>query len=140
MFYIDTSVLIAAGTIESRTEDAQKWLAEFASEAMAVSGWTITEFSSAIALKTRNGQIDPADRGKALAMFRELCSTTFELLSISRAHFIDAARMTDQFGIGLRAGNALHLAIAISSDATLITLDKGLAKACGIVGARHRLL
>ncbi|QKK27416.1 type II toxin-antitoxin system VapC family toxin [Rhizobium hidalgonense] len=140
MFYIDTSVLVAAWTIESRTEDAQKWLAEFAAEEMAVSGWTITEFSSAIALKTRNGQIDPADGGKALIMFKELCSTTFELLSISRAYFMDAARMTDQFEIGFRAGDALHLAIAISSDATLITLDKGLAKACGIVGARHRLL
>ncbi|EJT06396.1 type II toxin-antitoxin system VapC family toxin [Rhizobium sp. CCGE 510] len=140
MLYIDTSVLVAAWTVETRTADVQQWLAKHASREMAVSGWTIAEFSSAIALKTRNGQIDQADRGKALAMFNELCPTTFEFLPISRAHFVDAARMTDQFEIGLRAGDALHLAIAVGSGATLITLDKGLAKACSIVGARHRLL
>ncbi|MDV4178486.1 type II toxin-antitoxin system VapC family toxin [Rhizobium brockwellii] len=140
MLYIDTSVLIAAWTIETRTDDVQQWLATLRSEEIAVSGWTITEFSSAVALKTRNGQIDPADRGKALAMFRELCSTTFEILPISRAHFIEAARMTDQFDIGLRAGDALHLAVALGNDATLITLDMGLAKACAIVGAKHQLL
>jgi predicted nucleic acid-binding protein len=140
MLYIDTSVLVAAWTIETRTDDVQQWLATLGSEEIAVSGWTITEFSSAVALKTRNGQIDPADRGKALAMFRELCSTTFELLPISRAHFIEAARMTDQFDIGLRAGDALHLAVALGNDAALVTLDKGLAKACTIVGAKHQLL
>ncbi|TAV44687.1 type II toxin-antitoxin system VapC family toxin [Rhizobium leguminosarum] len=140
MLYIDTSVLVAACTIETRTDDVQQWLATLGSEEIAVSGWTITEFSSAVALKTRNGQIDPADRGKALAMFRELCSTTFEILPISRAHFVEAARMTDQFDIGLRAGDALHLAVALGNDATLVTLDEGLAKACNIVGAKHRLL
>ncbi|MGR9250168.1 type II toxin-antitoxin system VapC family toxin [Rhizobium leguminosarum] len=140
MLYIDTSVLVAACTIETRTDDVQQWLATLGSEEIAVSGWTITEFSSAVALKTRNGQIDPADRGEALAMFRELCSMTFEFLPISRAHFIEAARMTDRFDIGLRTGDALHLAVALGSDATLVTLDKGLAKACTIVGAKHRLL
>lgn len=140
MLYIDTSVLVAAWTIETRTDDVQQWLAERRSEEMAISGWTITEFSSAIALKARNGQIDPADRGKALAMFTELCSTTFELLPIAPVHFIEAARMTDRFDIGLRAGDALHLAVAIGSDATLVTLDKGLAKGCASVGAQHQLL
>ncbi|MBY5348912.1 type II toxin-antitoxin system VapC family toxin [Rhizobium leguminosarum] len=140
MLYIDTSVLVAAWTIETRTDDVQQWLATLRSEEIAVSGWTITEFSSAIALKARNGQIDPDDRCKALALFKELCSTTFELLPISRSHFVEAARMNDQFNIGLRAGDALHLAVAIGSDATLVTLDKGLAKACGIAGAYHRLL
>ncbi|WP_434714497.1 type II toxin-antitoxin system VapC family toxin (plasmid) [Rhizobium sp. YTUHZ045] len=140
MLYIDTSVLVAAWTVETRTDDVQQWLAERRSEEIAVSSWTITEFSSAIGRKARNGQIDPADRSKALALFKELCSTTFECLPISRAHFIEAARMIEQFNIGLRAGDALHLAVAIDSDATLVTLDKGLAKACSLIGARHRLL
>ncbi|ANK94727.1 MULTISPECIES: type II toxin-antitoxin system VapC family toxin [Rhizobium] len=140
MLYIDTSALVAAWTVETRTDDVQQWLAERRSEEIAVSSWTITEFSSAIALKARNGQIDPADRSKALALFKELCSTTFECLPISRTHFIEAARMIEQFNIGLHAGDALHLAIAIDSDATLVTLDKGLAKACSLIGARHRLL
>lgn len=140
MLYIDTSVLVAAWTIETRTDDVQQWLAARQFEEIAVSGWTITEFSSAIALKARNGQLDPDDRSKALALFKELCSTSFELLPISRSHFIEAARMPDQFNIGLRAGDALHLAVAIGSDATLVTLDKGLAKACSIVGAHYRLL
>ncbi|MDO3432036.1 type II toxin-antitoxin system VapC family toxin [Rhizobium sp. CBN3] len=140
MLYIDTSALVAAWTVETRTDDVQQWLAELRSEEIAVSSWTITEFSSAIALKAKNGQIDPADRSKALALFKELCSTTFECLPISRVHFIEAARMIEQFNIGLRAGDALHLAVAIDSDATLVTLDKGLAKACSLIGARHRLL
>ena len=140
MLYIDTSVLVAAWTIETRTDDVQQWLAQRRSEEMAISGWTITEFSSAIALKVRHGQIDLIDRGKALTMFKELCSTTFELLPIARVHFIEAARMTDQFDIGLRAGDALHLAVAFGNDATLVTLDKGLAKACAVVGAQHQLL
>lgn len=140
MLYVDTSVLVAAWTVETRTDDVQQWLAERRSEEIAVSSWTITEFSSAIALKARSGQIDPDDCGKALALFKELCSTTFECLPISRGHFIEAARMIDQVNIGLRAGDALHLAVAVGNDVTLVTLDKGLAKACGVIGARHRLL
>ena len=45
-----------------------------------------------------------------------------------------AARIADQHKLGLRAGDALHLAIAADHGATIATLDKRLADAALALG------
>lgn len=42
MFYVDTSVLVAALTRESRTAEAQDWLATQPAGQLAVSDWVLT--------------------------------------------------------------------------------------------------
>jgi predicted nucleic acid-binding protein len=79
-------------------------------------------------------------RAAALAIFRQLIAESFTSLPITSHHFQAAARLLDQHHLGLRAGDALHLALAADLGAALFTLDRRLAEAGKQVGASVRLL
>ncbi len=95
----------------------------------SISDWVITEFSSALSVKLRRGEITSGDRARALNKFAEFTDASFAVLPVSSAHFRMAAQFADQYALGLRAGDALHLAICSSHGATLCTLDKRLSAA-----------
>jgi hypothetical protein len=61
-------------------------------------------------------------------------------MPISGAEFRTAARFADQYGLGLRAGDALHLAVAAENGAELATLDEILADAGPSLSVKARLL
>jgi len=126
--YLDTSLLVAALTNEAATERIQSWLSEQSPDDLLISDWVMTEFSAALSIKGRTGALSGDDRAKALAMFTRLTAETFTVIALSSAHFRTAARFADQHALGLRAGDALHLAVVRESGATLCTLDRKLAE------------
>ncbi len=138
--YLDTSVLVAAFTNEARTDSIQTWLGEQKPETLAISEWVATEFSAALSIKLRTRQIAEHHRADALAMFTRLTADSFMILPIQASQFRTAARFADQYALGLRAGDALHLAIAADHGAILCTLDERLAKAGSAAGVRTALL
>lgn len=109
--YLDTSVLVAALTREAETARIQDWLAAQEPERLTISDWRVTEFSSALSIQLRTGRITAVHRADALAMFAQLCADSLTILPVSRAQFRAVARFTDQFALGVHAGDALHLAI-----------------------------
>ena len=56
--YVDTSILVAALAKEAHTARAQRWLTTAAPGELAISDWGIAEFSSALSIKMRTGQIN----------------------------------------------------------------------------------
>jgi uncharacterized protein len=138
--YADTSIIVAALTNEVRTADAQAWLQAQLAGDIAISDWVITEFSSALSLKLRVGTIKPDQRAIAMASFRRLIDRSFEILTITPPMFRNAAGFADQHALGIRAGDALHLAAALENGTNLWTLDHGIFQAGPAVGVVTRLL
>jgi len=140
MLYLDTSLLVAALTHESKTASVQAWLDDQEPAELAISEWVATEFSAALSIKLRTRQIAVNDRANALARFAIWCAENLANLPISGLHFRTAAHFADQHALGLRAGDALHLAIAADHGATVATLDHRLSEAGSALGVRVALL
>jgi uncharacterized protein len=140
MLYLDTSLLVAALTNEAGTERMQHWLGQQREGDLAVSDWAATVLSSALSIKLRTGQIGIPDRAEALATFTRLAADSFVVMPVSRLQFRTAARFADQHVLGLRAGDALHLAICADHGARLCTLDRRLSDAGSALGIKTMLL
>jgi uncharacterized protein len=140
MLYLDTSVLVAVLTREPETARMQSWLAAQEPERLAVGDWLVTEFSAALSIKLRSGQIEAVHRADALATFARLCADTFTIVPVSRLQFRTAARFAGQFALGVRAADALHLAVCADHGATLCTLDRRLGMAGSALGVKTALL
>jgi len=133
LFYFDTSALVPAFIGEAATERVLALMAERGGEGIAISPWTLTEFSSALALKHRIGEIDDALLAAALAEWRVLADA-LQMLPIGEGAFREAAALCQRRDHGLRAGDALHLAVAAAHGAAMVTLDERLERAAAGLG------
>ena len=140
MIYVDTSVLVAALTNEAQTARMQAWLGRQSTGDLGISEWVATEFSAALSMKVRGGFIDQRQRAEVLAKFTNLVADAFAMLPITTNQFRTAARFADQAATGLRAADALHLAVAADHGASIATLDRQLAKAATTLGVSARAL
>jgi len=140
MAYIDTSVWVAALCHEAFTVRAQGWLEKQAAGALHVSGWVQAEFASALSLKQRCGQLDAAQAAIAMTLFSATLEQACSRVAVEEADFALAARLVADPASGLRAGDALHLAMAARQGLALVTFDTILAKAAVRFGVQARLL
>src|SRR5207302_1193121 len=67
MLYLDTSLLVAALTPETRTIELQQWLGRQKPDELVISDWVVAEFSAALAAKLRAGRVSVSERAAALA-------------------------------------------------------------------------
>lgn len=127
MNYVDSSVIVAMLTVEPKTQDVIAWYAGLRDT--PISGdWLLTEFSSAISIKLRTGQLSGAHATLIHKEFEILINGGLRLVPISRSAFRQAAEMVRHHEHGLRAGDSLHLAVALELGArSMVTLDTTLA-------------
>lgn len=140
MLYLDTSLIVAAATIERESDRVDQWLDQRREEKFATSTWTITEFSAALSIKLRVGGLTLVKRDEALTYFDLHFIAAFYQADVIAEDFTVAARLADRFALGVRGGDALHLAIAARLDATLCTLDKRQAEAGRALGINTSLI
>lgn len=130
MVYFDTSFLVPIILEESTSRKIERFLARQIADELAVSSWTRLEFSSVLAREVRTGGLESRAALNADAEFEAMMAESFTLLLPQAEDFELAKRYVQQYRTGLRAGDALHLAIASNNGATTIySLDKKLYNA-----------
>ena len=134
MVYIDTSALVPAFIREPRSEAILAWL-ETSGEGLVVSEWSIAEFSSAAAIKVRTGEIASATAKRARARFLDFAQDHCSVAVPQRAEFRRAAELAGDVNLKLRAGDALHLAIAQASKVQgILCLDDTMGASAKMIG------
>ena len=130
MIYFDTSFLAPLVLPESTSDKIAAFVRRLPVEELTVSHWTRVEFSSLIARDVRMSVLDAAAGARADARFEAMVDASFAVLLPNADDFGLAKRYLGKFNTGLRAGDALHLAIAANRQAAAIySLDKGLLMA-----------
>lgn len=130
MLYFDTSFHAPLVLPESTSDKIAAFVRRLPVEELTVSHWTRVEFSSLIARDVRMSVLDAAAGARADARFEAMVDASFAVLLPSADDFGLAKRYLGKFNTGLRAGDALHLAIAGNRQAAAIySLDKGLLMA-----------
>ena len=139
MRYVDTSILIAYLTPEAGSAAAKAFMLS-AGEPLAISSWSELELLSALGVKLRTKQLTDAQAKDVIDVYVRLISPQFRRLAVLDADHRNAAVLLSGWQTTLRAGDALHLAIAAGHSATVFTLDRGMAVAGGILGIPVTLL
>lgn len=135
MLYFDTSFLAPLLLPEATSEKIAAFVQTLNDDQLAVSHWTRVEFSSLLAREVRMGGLDGRAAGLADARFEAMLNTSFSVILPNSDDFSLAKRYLGTYETGLRAGDALHLAIASNHRARKIySLDKAMIKAASILG------
>ena len=131
--YLDTSVIVSMFTTDAHTSRASRFLA-LVSDRIALSDWVATEFSSALAIGTRVGRLTSDEREAAELAFqswRDRAPFTSAVEPIDVRVARDLLKTTTR---PLRAGDALHVAIARRLGCSLATFDVGMRAAAVDLG------
>ncbi len=126
MFYLDTSFVAPLVIPENASDAVEAWVLKVNPGELATSLWTQVELASLVARKVRMGELSDAKAGEVRREFDRVLGEAFEMLAPKAEDFATAARYLEVPKTGLRAGDALHLAIAANHGATrILTLDQG---------------
>ncbi len=135
MLYFDTSFLAPLILPETSSDKVAALMAGLPAAEFAVSAWTGVEFASLLAREVRMGGLDAETARQADAQFEALVEQAFAMLPATGEDFGLARNFLRHYDTGLRAGDALHLAIAARNKATAIySLDKLFVRAGQALG------
>jgi predicted nucleic acid-binding protein len=130
MVYFDTSFL-APLLLEEATSDAvERFIGGLPAGTLAISHWTRVEFASLLAREVRMGGLDHPTAREVGAEFEAIVAESFVVLVPGARDYDLARQYLGHHDSGLRAGDALHLAIAQNNRAEAIySFDKTLLRA-----------
>lgn len=114
--YVDTSALVALVTAEPRTASLKAWLRGHGKAALVSADWCVPEVASALSIKVRTGQLEAGIADEAWSEFGAACDGLLDLMPVQPGDFSFAAQMCRGVPSGLRAGDALHLAVALRAE------------------------
>jgi uncharacterized protein len=130
MLYFDTSFVVPLILREQTSASIAEYVAGLPAGRLFTSHWTRVEFSSALGVRVRIGRLKPSDAVEAEKELERILDESFSILSAAPDMFERAREFLSHHQLGLRAGDALHLAIASNHRAeTIYSLDKTMLKA-----------
>lgn len=133
MIYLDTSFLAPFYIQEATSASVETILLNLPTPQIAISDWTIVEFASLLSRRVRMNELTPEQMRVIMQTFQTDAAQSYTVFTVTTADFVLATELIQQWETGLRAGDALHLAIARNQDIEkLLSLDRELLDA-----ARH---
>ena len=137
MHYFDTSFLVPLILPEATSAPIARFFQDLQAEGMAVSHWTRVEFSSLLAREVRMGGLSAEAACEADARFESMVKESFTVILPNSKDFDLAKEYLGRHETGLRAGDALHLAVTKNHGAeAMFSLDKALLRAGQILGVQ----
>lgn len=146
MLYFDTSFLVPLLLHEATSDRIEPFMARLAGRELAVSQWTRVEFASLLAREVRMGGLEARAAREVEKEFESVVKASFVVWLPTTEDFNLAREYLGRHRLGLRSGDALHLAIACNQGSEAIySLDKtmleagkklGLPISAGIQGPR----
>lgn len=135
MLYLDTSFAAPLFLPEESSARVIAFVRRLPVHEIAVSHWTTVEFSSLLARKVRGKELNAEEAALAESGFEAAVGKSFAIFLPDGDDFAVARRYVRRLETGLRAPDALHLAIAANRGASAIySLDKKLVAVGRILG------
>ena len=135
MVYLDTSFLAPLAIPEDTSEAVERYLCALDPGSLCTSLWTRVELASLLSRRQRMGEFDGEQAERIRAAFDRVLRKSLHLLVPTADDFVAAAELLRDAASGLRAGDALHLAVARNrGPMPVLTLDRGLVKAAKRLG------
>ncbi len=135
MYYFDTSFLAPLILQEPTSIKVERFMTRLPAGELVISHWTRVEFSSLLAREVRMGSLDRQAARDADNRFDTVVTESFVVLLPNADDISLAKAYLGSYETGLRAGDALHLAVARNHGAkTIYSLDKTLLKAGKLLG------
>ena len=130
MVYLDTSFVAPLVIAENSSDAVEAFVLKVKPGELTTSMWTQVELSSLVSRKIRMGDLSDSQAEVVRREFDRVLVESFEILAPTAADFAAAAKYLEIPKTGLRAGDALHLAIAANRRAKrILTLDLGFVEA-----------
>ncbi len=135
MRYFDTSFLAPLILQEATSNRVEHFIVGLPTGELTISHWTRVEFASLLARQVRMGNLVHQAARQADTQFATIIEESFIVLAPDSDDFDLARTYLANYATGLRAGDALHLAIAGNHRAdSIYSLDKTLLKAGTLLG------
>ena len=120
---------------EATSDSVAEFVGGLAGTPLFTSHWTRLELCSAIARDVRMKVLRPAEGRMAIGDFQNGILPSFSLYAVKLNDCEVATDYLQNFSTGLRAGDALHLAIAKNNNARAIySLDDKMIRAGQLLG------
>ena len=130
MVYLDTSFIAPLVIAEDTSDAVEAYVLKLKPGDLATSLWTRVEMASLVSRKIRMGEFSQSQAAAVRREFDRALGESFELLLPTAGDFARAVNYLETHKAGLRAGDALHLAIAANHGAKkILTLDAGFVAA-----------
>ncbi len=135
MLYFDTSILIPLVVPERASAEVHRFVRTQAASGLATSHWTRVEGSSVLAREVRMKHYLASAALKVDGDLESLIHDSFLILTVKRDDLETAKLLLQKYETALRAGDALHLAIARNNNAEAIySLDDRMIRAGRLLG------
>lgn len=131
--YFDACAIVPLFHPETATPAIGKMVGDD-TNTLHISDLSAGEFTSSFSRRYRMGEITALYAQESMAVFDSWAEADCVLVPINNIDIKNAAALVRRFDLKLLMSDAIHAALCIRHDLTLVTLDERLAVACGAIG------